>query len=63
MKKMKKIKRDIISAWNEIEEVALDLKELDDKGLKECRSIMLERLQLAMDLLGEYFSDDEAQVI
>ena len=60
---MKKIKRDIISAWNEVEEVLFDLQHLDAVDLDDCKPCMMERLETALNLLGEYFSDDEAQEV
>lgn len=59
---MTRQKEAMISAWNEIEEA------LTSSGLLEIKKFqqgyfeaIQERLQIALDTLGEHFSDTEAQ--
>lgn len=52
-------KQDIISAWNEIEEVLQNFN-LNTKGFAETKAVSEARLKEAMELLGLHFTDQEA---
>jgi len=61
-----KEKNDIISAWNEIEESIQNLDvSINAKTICKADKAILEytqkRLKKALELLGEHFTDDEAQ--
>lgn len=59
---LKEIKEDIIFSWNEIEEVMQNIDYLQDCPIEEKDSILnasKKRLQLAMEILGEHFTDEE----
>lgn len=52
-------KKDIITAWNEVEEVVTNLNGFSDEELLEHKGIIKQRLELAINVLGEHFSDDD----
>lgn len=49
--------KDIILAWNEVEEAHCSLNELNDEEVISCLDAIKKRLRVAMDLLGKYFTD------
>ena len=58
---IKQEKQDIISAWDEVEEAHCSLDSLSNEDIIECIPSIKQRLKNAMGLLGEYFTDEEAQ--
>lgn len=61
----KKEKQNIITAWNEIEEAQQSFKHLIEllNGVAEeaFMKALNDRLNKALDILGNYFTNDEAQ--
>lgn len=57
----RKEKQDIISAWDEVEEAHCSLDSLSNEDIIECMPSIKQRLENAMGLLGEYFTDEEAK--
>ena len=57
----KKEKARTISAWNEIEEALTSLNQLNDDEISSRIKAIRVRLVVALDLLGEHFTDEEAQ--
>ena len=57
----KREKAKTISAWNEIEEALTSLTQLNDDEILSCLDAIKMRLTVALDLLGEHFTDNEAQ--
>lgn len=53
-------KRSVISAWNQIEEVLQNF-DLNAKDFNATRAVSESRLKEAMELLGDHFTDEEAQ--
>jgi hypothetical protein len=53
------LKKDLISAWNEVEEVVTDFNDFDKDELHWNRESMKKRLIRALDILGEHFTDDD----
>ena len=50
----KKEKQDIISAWDEVEEAHCSLDSLSNEDIIACIHSIKQRLENAMDLLGEF---------
>ena len=57
----KREKENIISAWNETEETLESLNTLDNEEIISCLDALKTRLTIAVDLLGELFTDEEAK--
>lgn len=60
----KQEKEDIISAWNEVETVQTELSHWNgrcDSSYYSMFSDWEQRLQRTLDLLGDYFTDNEAE--
>lgn len=55
-------KQDVISAWNEIEEVLQNF-DLSKSDFNSCKDASIERLKRALELLGDHFTDEEAQTL
>lgn len=55
----KKEKKDIIIAWDEVEEAHCSLSDYSDGEVIDCVEAITKRLAIAMELLGKYFTDDE----
>ena len=56
-----KEKEDVIKAWDEVEEAHCSLDSLSNEDIIECIHSIKQRLENAMNILGEYFTDDEAK--
>ena len=57
---MKIKKSDLIGSWNEVEEVIADLDQLSDEEIIENKSVIKSRLVRALNTLGSYFTEEEA---
>ena len=53
-------KSEIIQAWNEVEEVIGDFRTFTDKELIENKKAMSNRLEIARDILGSHFTEEDA---
>jgi hypothetical protein len=53
--------RDLVDAWNEIEETITSFNELSDEELIECKSSLLSRLEIALCYLGKYVPTEEGE--
>lgn len=56
---MKIKKSDIVIAWNEIEEVTTNLRELCDEDIIDLRHTIYSRLLKTMGILGKYITDKD----
>ena len=54
-----KQKTDVLFAWNEVEETITSLNELSDVELINNREALRERLNIALELLGNYVTEND----
>lgn len=57
----KKDQRQLLVAWDEIEEVSCDLRDLSDEDLLGCREVMKERADKALHILDDFIDEDVFQ--
>ena len=57
----KKDQYQLLKAWNEIEEVSCDLRDLSDTELIECRKVMEERTDKALGIISDFIDEDVFQ--
>lgn len=55
----REVKNDLVSSWNDAQDVLTDLRTLPDNELPVCRRIMAERLGRVVHLLGKYVTDED----
>jgi len=52
-----KDQKKLLEAWNELEEVSCDFRDLDEKDIIGCKNIIKSRVDKAMGIIGDFISE------
>lgn len=59
----KQKQRQLLIAWNEIEEVCCDFRDMTDQEIIKCRKTILERTRKALGIMEDFIDEDIFQEI